>query len=369
MSRKGLNIYKRRDGRWEGRYVKFREARRTRFGYVFGKTYQETKLKLFEARSTWKIREKAETDAELTVQETGRLWLKDFAGLLKESSEVRYRNYLDCYILPELGEEVLSGITDAKVSAFGTSLLLHGGIKEQGLSPKTVSEVIKILKSIRKYALNRGYTVGFSADCYTVHQEKSLPRVFDPEEQERLRRYLQENDTLTNRGILFCLYTGLRIGEICALKWDDIAKDGSEVRIHSTMQRIKDESGGSRKTKISITTPKSICSVRRIPLPDCIRASLLKERKQGAYFLTGERNRFVEPRTLQNHFSTVIKLCGIQNASFHVLRHTFATNCIEAGFDPKALSELLGHADVSITLNRYVHPSMEMKKLYMAKLK
>ena len=132
------------------------------------------------------------------------------------------------------------------------------------------------------------------------------------------------------------------------------------------MQRLQQLDGGEKKTKVVITTPKSECSIRTIPLPDSISQLLQKNRKgDETFFLTGMREKYVEPRTMENRFKKVLMKAGIDEANFHALRHTFATRCIELGFDIKSLSEILGHASVNITLNRYVHPSIELKQKNM----
>ena len=166
------------------------------------------------------------------------------------------------------------------------------------------------------------------------------------------------------------MLTGLRIGEICALKWEDISIPEKTVYVHSTMQRIQivDPMEAKTKTKISITTPKSSCSIRKIPLSDEIITIMEQFEKQSGFVLTGNDSSYIEPRSMHNHFKRVCKNAGIDPVNFHVLRHTFATRCVELGFDVKSLSEILGHANVSITLNRYVHPSMALKRANMEKL-
>lgn len=166
-----------------------------------------------------------------------------------------------------------------------------------------------------------------------------------------------------------CMYTGMRIGEVCALKWKDILLDEHCIFIESTMQRLKSDNKEFAKTEVIITSPKSNSSTRTIPIPDNLYEILKKHRCSGeAYLLTGNSLRFLEPRTLQNHFKSALKICGINDANFHALRHTFATRCVEIGFDVKSLSEILGHASVNITLNKYVHPSMELKQKNMNRI-
>ena len=170
-------------------------------------------------------------------------------------------------------------------------------------------------------------------------------------------------------GVLLSLYTGIRVGELCALQWEDFDLAHSKLKIRKTMQRIQDLGNGSvSKTKIVITEPKSQCSIREIPLPLFIVDVAKKfASNPKAYILTGT-DRYIEPRTMQNRFKSYVKECNVEPANFHVLRHTFATRCVEVGFEVKSLSEVLGHANVNITLNRYVHSSFELKHSNMNKL-
>lgn len=135
------------------------------------------------------------------------------------------------------------------------------------------------------------------------------------------------------------------------------------------MQRLQCEPGYASKTKVIITTPKSNCSIRKIPIPDSMIDLIATEfSNRNGYLLTGHDSKYVEPRTMQNHFKRVLKECQIRDLKFHVLRHTFATRCVELSFDIKSLSEILGHASVNITMNRYVHPTMDLKRENMNKL-
>lgn len=163
--------------------------------------------------------------------------------------------------------------------------------------------------------------------------------------------------------------TGMRIGEVCALKWEDIILEEQCLYVHQSMQRVQNKEEKDSKTKVIIQTPKSDCSIRKIPVPNEMLQLLVLSKKQNeAFLLTGLVNSYIEPRCLENHLDAVTKACGISKINFHALRHTFATRCVELGFDIKSLSEILGHASVDITLNRYVHPSMELKQKNMNRL-
>ena len=227
---------------------------------------------------------------------------------------------------------------------------------------------MSLLKNILSYAVSLNVCNPVDFRCITQKQQKSM-KVLSISEQKTLDRHLRGKLNLSSLGIILCLYTGLRVGEICALKWQDINFTEQCISVHHTMQRIKNRNATeTQKTEIMISSPKSECSVRKIPIPDDIFILLKQLRcSPETFFLTGSKS-YIEPRTMQNRFKSTLKQCHIADFNFHALRHTFATRCIECGFDVKSLSEILGHASVNITMNRYVHPSMETKQRNMNRL-
>ena len=326
MPKKGENIYKRKDGRWEGRYIKARTSTgKIVYGYVYSKTYRETKIKLKEKSSNINRFTQPQTQLFATIASE---WFESIKAYTKISTQNKYYNLLTLYILPQYGKQTFDAITYEFIESYCRFLLKSGGKKD--------SKPIRVLNKI---------------------------------EQKQLCTYILQNPDPCNIGILVCLFTGLRIGEICALRWEDISLSEQTIYIHQTLQRIQNLSDNIPKTKIIITTPKSACSIRTIPLPDELYNILIKHQKPSrGYLLTNDDNKFIEPRTLQNRFKKILKDIHIADTNFHTLRHTFATRCIELGFDIKSLSEILGHATVNITMNRYVHPTLEMKKENMQKL-
>lgn len=366
MPRRGENIYKRKDGRWEGRYIKKYIDGKAHYGIVYARNYKDVKKKLEFAKEA--IGKNSAIVKAGSVTDISNRWLSDISGSLKLSSINKYSDILRCYILPEFGEDEFSKITNQRIIDFTSKLLTSGGKKQQGLTPSTVMEVLSTINNIRIYALKRDYTVSFSPECVTIKHSYKDIRVFSLEEERYLLNYLHANMNHTSLGILLCLFTGIRIGELCALKWDDFCLQEKKMHVRRTMQRIRVDGLENRKTEIQISEPKSICSVRTIPLPSAIMGLLNEFYTSGAFFLTGKHEYFVEPRTVQNRFKAVLLSCKIPDANFHTLRHTFATRCIEIGFDVKSLSEILGHASVSITMNRYVHPTMALKSTNMEKL-
>ncbi len=296
-------------------------------------------------------------------------WLQSKRITVKVSTYSRYYSIVTTYLHPALGSLFLSQLTTQIIENYIYNLLISGRKSNQkGLSPKTVSDILIIIKNSVEYGKNNGLDIPCNIKQISIKKQDKEMRVLNVEEQSLLTNYLCQNTNLYKLGILLSLYTGIRIGELCALKWADLQLPAGIIKISKTLQRIPtiDE---PTKTKIIITAPKSAHSVRTIPLPDCIVPIVtLFQNDPQAYVLTGETNRYAEPRIIQYHFQKYIKDIGLPPINYHTLRHTFATRCVELGFDIKSLSEILGHANVNITLNRYVHASFELKCLNMKKL-
>lgn len=364
MSRTGKNIYKRKDGRWEGRFVKERIDGKIRYGAVYAHTYSEVCKKLEIAKQEWQKKDiKPVKDGKLsTIAEN---WLDESRTSLKESSVVRYQDILRCYILPVFGERTLTEIKNEELKLFCNDLLSHGGTQNQGLSKTTVSQILTVMSCIRVYAIGHDYMVSYNTKCVSLKKDKKKIRVFTEKEQELLVEYIRNHMDSVGLGIYLCLYTGIRVGELCALKWDSIFLEEGMMHIAETMQRIRVDHVPDRKTEVKIYTPKTGSSIRDIPLPRKLIDMLSPFYQEDAFLLTGDKDHFMEPRTVQVHFKKILSACEIRDANFHTTRHTFATRCVERGFDVKSLSEILGHASVSITMDRYVHPSMDLKSRNM----
>ena len=356
-------IYFRKDGGLEGCYPKEQGNERIEYGHVFGRTYEEAKYKLDQAVD---VSDKIETATMKKFADLSEEWLQIQKPELKASSIAKYSNILHSYLIPKFGERDIRTISRNDAVLFSRELLAHGGVRANGLTPKTVNGTLSVLKSVFEYMRQeKGIPVADISNI-SVRQPQKTMQILGRSEQQCLSRFLCSNPTPRNLGILLCLYTGMRIGEICALKWEDIYITEQCIRVHRTMQRIQISEKEGDKTKVVIQAPKSDCSNRKIPIPSGILPILISAQKNGKTFLlTGLEERYVEPRNMENYFKSVVKTCQITNVNFHALRHTFATRCVELGFDVKSLSEILGHANVNITLNRYVHPSMDLKQKNM----
>ena len=368
MPKKGENIYKRKDGRWEGRYIKSRNSTgKIVYGYVYARTYHEVKAVLQEKKVLYKV-PPVKVNSQL-FSSIALEWFESIKLCTKESTQNKYHNMLINYILPQYGQKSIDTITYEFIEAHCRFLLVCGGKKGTGLSPKTVADVLSMIRSIMKFAMRKGICVTCDASTLHIKQTSKPMRVLSQMEQNQLCDFILKEPDPCNIGIIICLFTGLRIGEICALRWEDISFSDRTMHIHHTLQRIQNKENSGKKTKIIVTTPKSAASVRTIPLPDQLTEVLIANQKSSiGYLLTNDEIRFVEPRTMQNKFKKILKSSGIKSVKFHALRHTFATRCIEMGFDVKSLSEILGHSTVNVTMNLYVHPSMETKKKNMQKL-
>jgi integrase len=370
MPRKGENIYKRKDGRWEGRYICYYDAQnKAKYTSVYGKTYSEVKQKLINERgATKQVRQTSK--CTITYSELLDSWLHSSQLNTKESTYTRYTHLIDTHIKPKLGRYKLEDITTEIVENYIEQQLTEGRLDNSGgLAPKTVTDILTIVKSTMEYAKYRDMPIICNLSKLSIKRKDKEMRVLTHSEQDALIGVLMDNMDSHKFGVFLSLYTGIRIGELCALQWEDFNLNQTTLKIRKTMQRIQDtENGALSKTKIVITEPKSQCSAREIPLPafvsDIARKFISNPK---SYVLTGN-GRYVEPRTMQNRFKSYVKDSGINDANFHALRHTFATRCVEVGFEIKSLSEILGHANVNITLDRYVHSSFELKCSNMNKL-
>ena len=374
MPRKGENIYKRKDGRWEGRYINSRTScGKAVYASVYAKTYREVKQKVSMGAASIalpvaSVSGKGPT-AAILFSVLAEDWLNLMRPQIKESTYIKYYNLLSSYILPVYKDSKPESITPESLESFCNKLLVSGGKHKKGLSSKTVGDILALIKSIVKYSEKRGYSFPGSIKEISVKQKEPKMTVLSRSEQNQLCEYLLTHPSNKNLGILICLFTGLRIGEICALRWEDISFQKNTIYVHSTMQRLQTPEDPVRKTRIIISTPKSSCSVRLIPIPSIITTFLEQYPVNfHGYVLTGSNSRYIEPRIMQTHFKKILKECSLRPVNFHALRHTFATRCVEVGFDVKSLSEILGHANVSITMNRYVHPTMELKQENMQQL-
>lgn len=288
-------------------------------------------------------------------------WLLYKKHKIKESTYLNYNYIINGYLNKQFGKKRLGYFLKYDINEYVDSL-------GQELSSKTVRDIILALKSILRFA-ERKYNVNFKLDLITMPSTgKTELQVFNEKEIKRIEKVCINSENIENVGILISMYTGMRIGEICALKWEKIDFNKKLINVTQTLQRVYIE---KNKTKVIITPPKTKTSERKIPIPSILYDELKKKSvnyKKEAYVLTGDENRYIEPRRYQDIYKKVLLEAKVKYRNFHCLRHTFATRCVRVGMDIKSLSEVLGHSDVSITLNRYVHSSYDCQKKFMEKL-
>lgn len=373
MAKTGKNIYKRKDGRWEGRcIIAYSNTGKAKYKYVYAKTYSEVKTKLFNAqvelqKSEAENKSCDENNYEFWLNE----WLKNKKKQVKESTYIRYRNTINNHISSELGQHKLSEITTNIIDEFISQKLICGKLDNSGgVSPKTASDMLVIIKETFKFAQSKGVTTICDFEDISVKKSSREMRVLTSSEEQRLLSVLFNEIDKYKLGVFICLFTGIRIGELCALQWKNVSLIDKTLKVEQTMQRLQnDDLNSTTKTKVVITEPKTPSALRVIPLPDFIIKTLEPFADlPNSYILSDERKVYTEPRTMQNKFKCYLTDGEIKDANFHALRHTFATRCIEVGFDVKTLSELLGHSSVKITLDRYVHSSLQLKRSNMEKL-
>ena len=371
MARKGLNIYKRKDGRWEARYIKSRSAQgKPQYGYLYATSYHEARDNLQKAIQM--LNAGAITKVALMnykFDDVSAEWLENSSTGFKESTYIRYRTLIKRYLTPAFDQLSLVEITGERVCGFCKELEKHGKKDGTGLSPKTISDILSVLRRILHYAQDQSISVDVTVFNVKVRQTQKSLEILSLSEQVILQEYLENHPDPLNLGILLCMYTGIRIGELCALTWGKISFSNKTLCICQTMQRIQRRTLENTKTHIIIDTPKSKSANRTIPISGALlKISDSYPLNKAGYFLSGSSSEIIEPRRVQCRFHKVLEECGVDGKNFHVLRHTFATRCVEANVDIKTLSEILGHSSVNITMNRYVHPSLSLKRDSMEKL-
>lgn len=364
IARRGENIRQRKDGRFEARYkVGYKIDGSPIYKSVYGKTYTAVKEKRMKAIQ--KGNEKNKQGTTITVQDVSIRWLETKKTQIKQSTYVKYYDTVYNHIVPKIGNIKLKKIMQSIIDEYIRELNTNGRKdKKGGLSAKSIKEIIGVFKQILQYA-KKEYDFYFPDFEYCLPKSKTHEiQTLTHEEQERFTTYLIQNIDRINLGLLICLLTGLRIGEVCALKYENIDKGKKCIKIKKTLQRIRNtEPNAIQKTIVIIEDPKSTASTREVPIKEFLLNQINRFKgSDNDFLLTGSTRKYIEPRTLQNRFKQVLREVKIKEVNYHALRHTFATNAIESGCDPKTLSELLGHSDIQLTLRTYVHSSYELKQ-------
>lgn len=356
MDKSSINITLRKDGRYMGKFIiGYDDSGKAQYQYVYGKTYDEAKSKVLIGRE---VALRYLSGKCITVGKIYEEWLNAVVNRVKESSLANYKAKFEKHILPEFADIPCADLSAGRINAFINKKLA------EGLSASYVRDIFTVFKSMLKYAQEEYYFNLSLKNVVLPKVEKKQTEKISDTEQKRLVSYLRENMDLTAFGILLSLFMGLRIGELCGLKWEDVDFHKKILHIRRTIQRISTPNG-SRKTKVIISTPKSESSFRNVAIPDYLIEYFEMFRNEADFFILSGDMKVVEPRTMQYRYKKILRSAEIANHNYHKLRHTFATNCMLNGFDVKTLSLILGHSNVNLTLNRYVHPDHSHERKLM----
>lgn len=368
MARHGENIYRRKDGRYEGRYVIGKTlAGKTRFGYVYSYQYAEVK-KLLTQKKAERMNQSAHTGTakQGSFAEWMRYWMEnELMGSVKTSSYQTYRNQANRHLIPHLGAMELSALNPKVILSFVNCL------QENGLAESTVRSVYRLLAASMRAALDEGVIGKNPCRKIRIQREESREqRVMTRQEQKRVEQAMTQQGNLS---ALLSMYTGLRLGEICGLKWADVDWESGTITVRRTVQRLKKLNHDcGAKTHLMIGSPKSYSSHRTIPMPAFLLKQLRELRMRAADsisdFIFSTTAHAAEPRTIQRRFEKTMRQLGISGVHFHTLRHSFATRLLELGIDVKTVSVLLGHSSAKTTLDCYAHSLLEQQRNAVSRL-
>lgn len=303
-----------------------------------------------------------------------KYWLKEWLECYvkpssKQKTYIRYSEIVSQHIVGSLGDYEMGELTPLILQRFTTELLQSGNLKTgKGLSANSVNGIITVIQSSLKVACAIGQILEYTVD--KIKRPKTREKqvtCFTPTEQKQIEKAILNSKRAKMFGVVLCLYTGLRIGELLALEWKDIDFQNGTISITKTCYDGKSNNG--KFTRIT-DTPKTQTSQRIIPFPKQLISYLknIKRQNNSNYVVSSDSDKLLSVRAYQRSFELLLKKLNIPHKGFHSLRHTFATRALECGMDVKTLSEILGHKNANVTLNRYVHSLMDHKRDMMNRL-
>ena len=375
MCRKGENIRKRKDGRWEARYIKCRDSNgKIQYGSLYGKSYREVKEKRNKKIAELPgygtcVKNSGVLTYQATMEAASTRWCQEIRHTIKDSTFSNYELLIRKHILPEFGTTQIRRITNRHIVCFIQKE------REQEFSVGTIHVVLSVLRNILKFAAGEGVYTAEPIRYPHLTGTSQEVKIMEAQDYQGLEQFLMENMDPFHFGLLLCMHTGIRVGELSGLRWEDIDLAQRKIHIRRTVIRIQNldqipdpKTHKIPKTVLYIGPPKTVHSAREIPLPDKLLfyARLLSQ-KPDDYILTAS-SHCMEPRAIQRKYASLLKSRGIPPIKIHALRHQFSCRWVERGFDTKSLSEILGHTSVKTTLDLYVHIQSETKRQYMNEL-
>ena len=291
------------------------------------------------------------------------LWKEDKKQYVKRSTFAAYTLLIENHILPSFGEMALVEEQDVQTFVFRKL--------NEGLSHKTIKDILIVLKMILRFGVKNQMTEYRQIDIkFPTERDKHSIDILSRSHQKQIMEYIRLHYTFKNLGIYICLSAGMRIGEICALTWDDLDVENGIIHVRKTIQRIYVIEEHRKYTEVILDTPKTKNSIREIPMTKNLLKMIrpIKKIVNGNFYVLTNEPKPTEPRTYRNYYKQFMQSLGLPLMKFHGLRHSFATRCIESKCDYKTVSVLLGHSNISTTLNLYVHPNLEQKKRCMEQM-
>lgn len=347
MSRRGENIYKRKDGRWEGRYSKGRrENGKIHYGYIYGRSYKETKKRLIQLKFEFQQVETRGALQKIYIENIAIKWLQQTKERVKPATFSTYQYKMNQYILPIIGKQEVAALSAEQLQAMVEQW------QSTGLSATTIQLCFRLVKAMLKEARSHCFVpVDLERNIYLPARGFKKVNPLSKEEQQKIEQAaLSEKYGLA---VILALHTGLRIGEIAALRWEDVNLERGTLVVKHTYQRIKIDRAASERTALILGKAKTNASERIIPLSKRMQELFAELNKEQTVFVFQYKDHAIEPRLLTYHFHNILAKAGLKNIHFHQLRHTFATRLLENRTPISSISALLGHTSTKTTLDIY----------------
>lgn len=358
MARRGENIRKRKDGRWEGRYIKGRKSDGSAiWGYIYGHTYPEVKKRVVQCKA--EMQQYALAKESPTFQEVASEWERSISIRVKVSTAAHYHYTLNHYIFPEIGNKRIKQLDEFILEQSLCRIVAptNGSHKQLGVS--VAKECFALVRRICKYAAHLRLMRSLELNFKVLDAKGTHIRVLSDSSQNVVREHVYAEPSPRKLGLLLMMEMGLRIGEVCGLQWKDVDFAHKALKVNKTVERIYVAPG---KTAVVVQSPKTSSSNREIPIPNRLFQTLSELKKSDDIWILSSDKKPVEPRCYRKSLQCYLKKAGVETVNPHALRHTFATTCLQAGCNIKTLSELLGHATSDITMRQYVHTCWEWKE-------